>query len=166
MLLVLALAGDVLLTLPDQWPVLTPKFNDTGAWFAILLGAFIAFYAFIGFEDMVNMAEEVKSPETNVPKAIISALVISAVLYLLIALVAVLTLPLPELQSSQAPMKDILSQHSSEAAVVITLISLVAVINGAMVQIIMGAECFMVWDVKGWRLRGWQGCINAYRRLF
>ena len=140
LLLVLFIAGDVLLTVPGQALNLVPSVTDSGAWFAVLLGAFIAFYAFIGFEDMVNMAEEVKTPESTLPKAIIAALLLSSVLYLLIALVAVLSLPLEELKNSTAPMKDILSQHNAKAATVIALISLIAVINGALVQIIMGAR--------------------------
>ena len=55
----------------------------------IFLGSFLAFYAFIGFEDMVNVAEEVKSPTTTYPKAIILALIISTTLYFLIAVAPV-----------------------------------------------------------------------------
>lgn len=139
LLLVLILAGDVLGDLPERYPELIPPMEGA-VWFGILLGAFLAFYAFIGFEDMVNMAEEVKQPETTLPKAIIAALVISSLLYGLIALVAVLALPLETLQASNAPMADILDQHSNQAGIVISLISLVAVVNGALVQIIMGAR--------------------------
>ncbi len=140
LLFVLLLAGDSLALLPERLPELIPNLSDGGAWFAILLGALLAFYAFIGFEDMVNMAEEVKQPERTLPKAIFSALLISSVLYALIALVAILSLPLAELQQSQAPMTDILQNHSAQAATIISLISLVAVMNGALVQIIMGAR--------------------------
>ncbi len=140
LLFVLLLAGDSLVLLPERLPELIPHFSDGAAWFAILLGAFLAFYAFIGFEDMVNMAEEVKQPERTLPKAIFSALVISSLLYVLIALVAILSLPLEALQQSNAPMTDILQRHSAQAAVIISLISLVAVMNGALVQIIMGAR--------------------------
>jgi amino acid transporter len=140
LILVLALSGSALTELPARSHELIPDFTDNAAWFSILLGAFLAFYAFIGFEDMVNMAEEVKNPERTLPRAIIAALIISSVLYILIALVAMMQLPLHELQQSEAPMTDILNQHSTQAGRVISLISLVAVVNGALVQIIMGSR--------------------------
>jgi len=141
---VVLVAGDSLAQLPQRLPELLPSINDGGAYFSILLGAFLAFYAFIGFEDMVNMAEEVKNPEKTLPRAIISVLVLSSALYLLIAVIAVLSTPLADLQQSQAPMREILmangGQYAPQAGLIISLISLVAVVNGALVQIIMGAR--------------------------
>lgn len=137
--LIVAFSMPTLMTLPEHLPTLTPPLEGD-IWFGILLGAFLAFYAFIGFEDMVNMAEEVKSPETTLPKAIFAAIVVSSLLYYLIALVAVLQLPLDELIACKAPMADIMHQHSQQAAWFISLISLAAVVNGALVQIIMGSR--------------------------
>lgn len=94
----------------------------------------------MGFEDMVNMAEEVKQPERTMPKAILLALIVSTTLYFLVALVAVLALPLLELQASDAPMVAILEPYSSSASNVIAMISLVAVVNGALLQLIMGSR--------------------------
>jgi APA family basic amino acid/polyamine antiporter len=160
LLFVLAIAGDSLALLPQRLPELIPNINDGDAWFAILLGAFLAFYAFIGFEDMVNMAEEVKQPERTLPKAIFSALIISSLLYAVIALVAILSLPLETLQQSQAPMADILLQHSTRASTIISLISLVAVMNGALVQIIMGARVMYGLGKLGLAPQ-WLGRVNA-----
>lgn len=127
-------------TLPDRLHELTPSLNSDDIWYGILLGAFLAFYAFIGFEDMVNMAEEVKEPQRTLPKAIIAAIIISSLFYYFIALAAVLQLPLNELTASKAPMADIMERHSHSMAWFISLISLAAVVNGALVQIIMGAR--------------------------
>lgn len=139
LVLILIFSLPALQTLPDHLNALTPP-PESDVWFGILLGAFLAFYAFIGFEDMVNMAEEVHHPETTLPKAIMLAIVISSLLYYLIALAAVLQLPLEQLTASKAPMADIMHQHSKQAAKFISLISLAAVVNGALVQIIMGAR--------------------------
>lgn len=140
LLMILVYSAPAFMTLPERLPELLPPIDDSGIWFGILLGAFLAFYAFIGFEDMVNMAEEVKDPKTTLPKAIITAIVVSSLFYYAIALAAILQLPLETLMASKAPMADIMKQHSEQAAWFISLISLAAVVNGALVQIIMGSR--------------------------
>lgn len=163
LLLILLYSGPVLLTLPDRIVELTPPLNDGGIWIGIVLGAFLAFYAFIGFEDMVNMAEEIKEPEKTLPKAIIAAIIISSLLYYLIALVAVLQLPLTELIASKAPMADIMNQHSETMARFISLISLAAVVNGALVQIIMAAR--VLYGMGNHRMAPtWLAAIHHNRR--
>ena len=57
-------------------------------WNGIFLGVFLAFYAYIGFEDMVTVAEETKEPTRTVPLAILLAVGISTLLYMLVALAA------------------------------------------------------------------------------
>jgi amino acid transporter len=116
----------------------------------IFFGAFLAFYAFIGFEDMVNIAEEVKEPTKTFPIAIVSALIISTVLYLLIVIVALQTLPLDELQKSSAPFADIYKKLTGHDPVVISIIGMFAVVNGALIQIIMGSRVLYGMAVKGW----------------
>ena len=140
LILILFVSAPAFLTIPERLPELTPPILENGLWFGVLLGAFLAFYAFIGFEDMVNMAEEVKEPEKTLPKAIIAAIIIISLFYYVIALAAILQLPLDELTASKAPMADIMLQHSEKLAWFVSLISLAAVVNGALVQIIMGAR--------------------------
>lgn len=140
---VLAVAGDSFGQLPARLPELIPSF-ETSTWNGIFIGAFLAFYAFIGFEDMVNVAEEVKDAPRTLPTAIIIALIVSTVLYLAIALVAVLALPINDLASSNAPLALIV-ENSVEASdnkstLFISAISLVAVVNGALIQIIMASR--------------------------
>ncbi|HEX3034129.1 MAG TPA: amino acid permease [Thermodesulfobacteriota bacterium] len=139
LIIVLFVAGDSLATLPDHWQELIPPVEGQ-VWIGILLGAFLAFYAFIGFEDMVNVAEEVKDPGRNLPLAIFLAVGVSTVLYILVALVAVLSLPLGLLTESDAPLATIIEEKSGRSPIIISLISLVAVVNGALVQIIMASR--------------------------
>ncbi len=140
---VLVVAGDNFSQLPARLPELIPSF-EASTWNGIFIGAFLAFYAFIGFEDMVNVAEEVKDAPRTLPTAIIIALVVSTILYLAIALVAVLALPINDLASSNAPLALIV-ENSKEASgnkstLFISAISLIAVINGALIQIIMASR--------------------------
>jgi basic amino acid/polyamine antiporter, APA family len=137
----------------DQLPELhtnLPSLGNFPIWSSILAGSFLAFYAFTGFEDMVNVAEEVEEPEKNMPRAIILSLIISTFLYMLVSLVAVVNLSPEELSSSNAPLADIYTSATGKKPVVITLIGLFAVINGALIQIIMAARVFYGMSKQGW----------------
>jgi len=105
----------------------------------LLLGSFLAFYAYIGFEDMVNIAEEIQQPEKVLPVAIVAALVIATLFYFVVAVAALSVLTPQQLSSSAAPLADVV-QRSGNSVVWISAISLVAVINGAIVQIIMASR--------------------------
>jgi amino acid transporter len=106
----------------------------------VLAGSFLAFYAFIGFEDMVNVAEEVKDATRVLPKAIIATLAITLLFYIALAVVAVRVLPIDELAASTAPLSDIYERGTGSPATAIGAIALVATLNGALIQIIMAAR--------------------------
>ena len=113
---------------------------NTATWSGIFVGGFLAFYAFVGFEDMVNVAEEVHHPERTIPRAIFIALSISTLLYALVAFAAVVTLPIDELQSSRAPLVDMMAVQVKRAENGIAALSLMSVVNGALVQVIMASR--------------------------
>jgi len=137
--IVLFFCGDALIELPQSFDkVFLPK--SSAQLVGVLSGAFLAFYAFIGFEDMVNIVEEVKRPERTMPKAILWVVIISTSLYVLIALVAIFTLPLNELSQSKAPLADVLAQKNAGAARVVSLISVFAIVNGVLIQMIMASR--------------------------
>lgn len=110
------------------------------AWAGVGTGAFIAFYAFIGFEDMINMAEEVKNPERTLPRSILIALTVSTILYLLVALTALAALPIDELAGSEAPLAMIVERNTNVPVWTIGGIGMIAVVNGALLQIIMASR--------------------------
>lgn len=124
------LSGRWIETLPTSWSA-TP---------GLIAGAFLAFFAFIGFEDIANMAEETQNPRRNLPVAIVISLVVSTVLYIAVALVAVAAVPLDQLAGNPAPLARILEPDAPWAGRTISLISMVAVINGALIQIIMASR--------------------------
>jgi len=129
----------------------------------IFLGAFLAFYAFIGFEDMVNVAEEVHHPQRNLPLAILFALGIATVLYFAVAVVAVSTVNPDQLARSEAPLAFLYQQVRGTDPVLITAISLVAVINGALVQIIMASRICYGMGQRGW-IPAWLARVNPVTR--
>ena len=131
-----------LISIPDlaaRLPEVIPPFEAL-AWNGILAGSLLAFYAFIGFEDMVNVAEEVKDVRRTLPLAIVLTLVLTTAVYLLLSVVAVIAMPPAELAASEAPLALLYERTRGEPATVIGLIAIVATLNGAMVQIIMAAR--------------------------
>ncbi len=106
----------------------------------LLSGATLAFYAFLGFEDMVNVAEEVEDVRRTLPRAIVWTLVITAILYALVTLSALAALPLGELRASKAPLADAYAAAVGRPAVEISLIGSLAMINGALIQILMASR--------------------------
>ncbi len=135
LLLVIGVSGTHFESLPARLPELLPPM-EMSVWLGIAAGAFIAFYAFIGFEDMVNLAEEVEAPEKNLPLAIVLALAITMLLYGGVSLVAVLAVPAAELAASEAPLALIVEQAGASSQVAIAAISIIAVLDGALIQMI------------------------------
>ena len=149
LLLILGVAGRSLADLPSRVEELLPPL-DGAQWQGILLGSFLAFYAFIGFEDMVNVAEEVREPTRTLPLGIFLSFGIATVLYLLVALVAVLAVPPHNLGESAAPLALVYQEATGAYPVWISLISLFAVVNGALIQIIMASRIAYGMSRQGW----------------
>ena len=110
LLLVIWAGSDALIDAPQQVTRLIPTM-EIGVWSGILLGAFLAFFAFIGFEDMVNIAEEVKEPRRNLPIGILLALAFTGLLYFLVVLALVLSMPLEQLAASETPLALAVAPH-------------------------------------------------------
>ena len=113
-------------------------------------GAFLAFYAYIGFEDMVNIAEEVKDPQRNLPRAIMICVIVSTLLYSAVTLVSISVLTPAELAKSDAPLAAVYARATGEAPVVISMIGIFAVINGALIQLIMSSRLLYGMASRGW----------------
>lgn len=116
----------------------------------VLGGAFVAFYAFIGFEDIVNVAEEVREPSRTVPRALLLALAVASVLYMLTALVAISLVEPQLLALSAAPLGLVYQDATGRMPFFITITSLAAVINSAIVQIVMASRVLYGMASQGW----------------
>lgn len=102
--------------------------------------AALAFFAFIGFEDIVNMAEEVKRPERTMPRAILWSLAITTVLYIAVTLAAVRSVSVDDLAASQRPLVAVWEAGRVENAAFLSLIAVVAALNGVLAQMIMASR--------------------------
>ncbi len=137
LLAILAWGHAHLAALPARVADLVPLSAD--AWLGVTAASVIAFYAFIGFEDIVNVAEETRNPRRTVPQAILVTLVVTVTLYALIAAVCVLAVPPDELAASEAPLALVFERCGGSARV-FGLVALAALLNGALIQIVKSAR--------------------------
>ena len=105
----------------------------------LFFAAFISFYAYIGFEDIVNIAEETINPTRVVPLAILFSLILSTALYVLLSIACTIFIPMSVFENSQAPLASIVEHEGFDPTIMI-LVSVIAIINGALVQQIMAAR--------------------------
>jgi amino acid transporter len=130
-------------TQPDmlmRMPEVVEGAGNWAMWAGVLSAGVIAFFAFIGFEDIVNVAEEVIEPERTMPWAIGLTLVISTLLYVLVAYVAVMSVPLDTLATSDAPLSLLFSEVTAFPALLIAGIASLATLNGVIVQEVMASR--------------------------
>ncbi len=113
---------------------------EVSAWAGVFSAVLLAFFAFVGFEDMANVAEEVQKPSVTMPRAIILTLAISTLLYVAVVSVAVLVIPLEELSTSAAPLALLFGVDAGATSTVFIVIAIVATTNGILVQMIMGSR--------------------------
>src|SRR5690349_15970570 len=75
--------------------------------FLILAGASLAFYALIGFEDSVNIAEETQEPSRAYPRAIFGGLALGGIIYVSVAIIASMSVPTEKLAASDGPLLEV-----------------------------------------------------------
>jgi APA family basic amino acid/polyamine antiporter len=121
-------------------PSLVPGNFEPALWTGILGASLLAFFAFIGFEDLVNIAEEVERPETTMPWAIFLTLMITTLLYVMVVSIAVLAVPTSELAVTKAPLSLVFARVTNLSPSAITFVAIVATLNGIIVQMIMASR--------------------------
>ena len=107
---------------------------DLASWRGMAAGAFIAFFSFIGFETLANLAEEVKEPRRTVPRGILGAVGASVLLYLAVSIAAVL--------ADSPAGNPLISLFSGRGASAFAAIGAIAVANGVLVEIMMLSRLF------------------------
>jgi amino acid transporter len=73
----------------------------------VMQGAVLTFYSFIGFEDILNVSEEVKNPKRDVPFGLIGAMILATIIYMAVAITAVSVVPWRELAASKTPLMEV-----------------------------------------------------------
>jgi amino acid transporter len=142
----------------------TPVGLGDPATLLIMQGAVLAFFAFIGFEDMYNVAEEVRHPERNLPLGLILAMATAALLYVAVAVTAVSVVPWEELAEAPGPITEVVSRAApSISPVVFTAITLFAVANTALVNYVTASRLIYGMARQG-LLPATLGNVHAGRR--
>jgi len=109
-------------------------------WPGIVGASIFAFFAFIGFDDIVNMAEEAKDPHRTMPRSILLALAITALLYALVSLAAVRAVPQDMLAGSERPLALVWETATGQSAAFLAAIAVAAALNGVLAQIVMASR--------------------------
>jgi amino acid transporter len=124
----------------DYFETPTPA-ADASTVLLVLQGSILTFFAFIGFEDTYNVAEEVKNPETTLPIALVSAMLLATVLYIAVAISAVSVVPHQELAKAPAPLAAVMERAAPAfPAVVLVGITMFAVANTALVNYVTASR--------------------------
>jgi amino acid transporter len=108
--------------------------DDLAAWRGVVAGGFIAFFAFVGFETLANLAEEVTEPRRTLPRGIIGAIAASLILYLAVATAAVL--------ADSTTASPLLEVFSGTGTALFAAVAGISVANGVLIDIITLARLF------------------------
>lgn len=113
----------------------------TAGWEAILAGATLAFFAFIGFEDLANLAEEAKDPARDLPRAILIAVAVTTLLYLAVVTVVLWAMPPEQAAASPRPLLDALGASGfAMGAPLFSVIAMIAICNTGLANSIMASR--------------------------
>ena len=116
-------------------------FDTPNGIYGIMIAFVLIFFAFIGFEDMANVAEEVKKPKKTFPRAIVLSVLITGVIYILVSLSSVQILNWQELSQSSAPLADVAEKGLGiEGGITLSVIALFATASTVLITLVAGAR--------------------------
>ena len=110
------------------------------AWTGIYSAGLLAFFAFVGFEDIANVAEEIRNPSKTLPWAVFLTLIISTLIYVIVVATVVLAVPIHLLAGSDAPLALVFANASPSTIQAFNIIAIIATTNGVLIQIIMASR--------------------------
>ncbi|MGZ3119532.1 APC family permease [Streptomyces sp. H62] len=129
----------------DGEPSRLGEFEGSGTGYALITGVLgataLGFFAFVGFEDSVNMAEETQDPVRTFPRAIFIGVAVTGVIYVLVALVSSLLVDYRTLEASSGPLLEVVKGGGVDfPPKLFALIALFAVTNSALINIMMASR--------------------------
>ncbi|MCW2747408.1 MAG: amino acid permease [Nocardioidaceae bacterium] len=116
--------------------------GDKNVFLAVTAATSLAFFAMVGFEDSVNMAEETKDPSRIFPKMMLTGLGLTAVIYVLVSICAVAIVPVGELANSSVPLVKVVETAAPDFPIgkLLPIISMFAVANSALINMMMASR--------------------------
>ena len=116
--------------------------DQKNTFMAVTAATSLAFFAMVGFEDSVNMAEETKDPVKTFPKILLSGLSIAGIVYILVSIVAVALVPVGELQASDTPLVEVVKAGAPGLPIdeIFPFITMFAVSNTALINMLMASR--------------------------
>ena len=141
----------------------TPE--EKNIFLAISTATSLAFFAMVGFEDSVNMAEETKEPSRIFPRIMFTGLGIALVIYVLVAIVAVALVPVGDLAGNDTPLVTVVETAAPgfPISALIPFISLFAVGNSALINMMMASRLLYGMSKRG-VLPPFLGRVHSTRR--
>ncbi|WP_344973041.1 APC family permease [Streptosporangium fragile] len=141
-LLVIIAIGVYALLTGDGEPARALEFHPAnGAFLGVLGGTALAFYALLGFEDSVNLAEEARNPQRDFPRALFGGLAVTALIYLAVAFTATMLVDTRTLTDSSGPLLEVVKVAGlAFPPKLFALIALLAVGNTALINMLMASR--------------------------
>lgn len=140
--LVLLVAAGLIADAPviSRLPEILPPATEPAPVGGLVATTLLAVFAFIGFEGLANIAEEVRHPHRTLPRAIFLTLLIATLLYVAVVWIALVTVGPGDLARSPAPLALVFERLTGASPLSMSLIAVVATLNGIIVQIIMASR--------------------------
>lgn len=116
--------------------------DDKNVFLAVTTATSLAFFAMVGFEDSVNMAEECHNPSKIFPKMMLTGLGITAIIYVLISITAVALVPVGDLAGTDTPLVLVVERGAPDIPIndILPFISMFAVANSALINMMMASR--------------------------
>jgi len=116
--------------------------DDKNIFLAVTTATSLAFFAMVGFEDSVNMAEECKEPRRMFPRVMLTGLTITGIIYVLISIAAVALVPVGVLADSDTPLVEVVKAGAPDLPIsdILPFISMFAVANSALINMLMASR--------------------------
>jgi amino acid transporter len=125
----------------DVSRVTTFDTGDRSVFWSVTAATTLAFFAMVGFEDSVNMAEECRNPVRHFPKVLLAGLLITGLIYVLVSISAITLVPAEQLGEGETPLLKVVQAGAPNFPIAIFgFITMFAVANSALINMLMASR--------------------------